>query len=158
MYWYKVKTLLIWMFAAINIFLIAFIVQGKVRQNLYEKQEIETLITVMQRNNISVAEGIASKKNIKVKTASIENLIPSSEETAKIMLGEKFETVTDENGAVKYKSGTKTVSVENGILYFIDEGVTSDKTLSDDKIWIIEIIIIQKSNKLPFVNIERKVV
>jgi len=134
MYWYKVKTLLIWMFAAINIFLIAFIVQGKVRQNLYERQEIESLINVMSINDITVEDGIASKKSTEVRTASIENLIPSGEEMAKIMLGEKFEVITDDSGAVKYKSGTMSVSVENGNLSFLDEGAAADKSLSDDKV------------------------
>ena len=134
MYWYKVKTLLIYMFVAINIFLVVFIVHGKVRQNLYDMQEIKSLTGVLQNNDITVSEGILSKENRKIKTATIENLISSGEDMAKIMFGEQFDVITDENGAKKYVSGAKVISAENGILNYADTEAAPDNNLTEDKI------------------------
>ena len=134
MYWYKVKTLLIYMFAAINIFLIVFILQGRVRQEMAEKKEIQSLVEVLNINGISANEDIFLKDSEPVKTAQVENLVPGGEEAAKLMLGEGFAQETDEVGNTIYTGGGKILSVSGGKLYYYDSNLVSDAKLSEEKI------------------------
>ena len=132
MYWYKVKTLLIALFAVINVFLIAFIVHGKVRQDIYEKNEIQSLISVLKDNKIEVDDDILKVKAREIETATVENLTPSGDELAKKLLGSGYETV--DGTPVNYVLGSKKVYVNGGKLYYKDESKMPDKTISEDKI------------------------
>ncbi len=147
MYWYKVKTLLICMFAAINFFLIAFIVQGNVRQTVAEKKEIQSLVEVLSINDIFVDENIFSKKNPPVKTATVENLAPGGEEMAKLMFGDGYLEEFDSNGNNYYSKDGKIVSVHGGRLYYYDGNLMSDSKVSSDIIPIL-------SEKLKSFNID----
>ena len=147
MYWYKVKTLLICMFAAINVFLIVFIVQGNVRQTVAEKKEMQSLIEVLSINDIFVDESIFSMKNPPVKTATVENLAPSGEEMAKLMLGDGFLEEFDAIGNNYYSKDGKIVSVHGGRLYYYDGNLTGDTNINPDVIPMI-------SEKLKGFNID----
>ena len=147
MYWYKVKTLLICMFAAINVFLIAFIVQGNVRQGMAEKKEIQSLVEVLGINNIFVDESIFTKENPPVKTATVENLAPGGEDMAKLMLGDGFLEEFDAIGNNFYSKEGKVVSVHSGRLYYYDGNLTSDTNANSEMIPLV-------SEKLKSFNID----
>ena len=147
MYWYKVKTLLICMFAAINVFLIAFIVHGNVRQEMAEKKEIQSLVEVLRINDIFVDKSIFSIKNPPVKTATVENIVPSGGEMAHLMLGDGFLEEFDENGNNYYSKGGKIVSVYGGRLYYYDGNLTSDTNVNPD-------VIPMLSEKLKGLNVD----
>ena len=134
MYWYKVKTLLIWMFAVINIFLIIFIVQGRVRREMADKKEIESLVHVLSINSVTVDEEIFSEKVTSVKTAQVENMVPAGDVAAALMLGEGYNIETDENGNTFFSLAGKIVSVSGGRIYYYDGNMAADMTLADEKI------------------------
>lgn len=134
MYWYKVKTLLIGLFAAINIFLIVFIVNGKIQQSVYERNETKALLEVLKINGIEAAESVLPSKSKAVKTAAVENLTPDGEEIAKMLLGETYEAVSEENGTIKYVVGDKTAWSVGGKFGYKDNSAIADTNLNKDSV------------------------
>lgn len=131
MYWYKVKTLLIAMFALINVFLLTFIIHGEIKKNINEKKEIESIIAVLKTNGIEVDKKYFDMKSKPVGMAMVENLIPAADELAKVMLGDGF-VKEEETG--KYVKNEKSVIVDGGRFVYKVENCVADQTVSDDKI------------------------
>lgn len=141
MYWYKVKTLLIWLFAAINIFLIIFIVNGKVQQNIYEKSEITSLIKVLENNGIKVSRELLTGSGKEVRMATVENLTPAGDELAKKLLGEGYTAFSAEGQGQGYMLGNKVLTEEGGKFTYRDYDLVSDKEQKKDNVEAVRIAL-----------------
>lgn len=105
MSWSKVKTLLIILFAFVNIFL---------AYNLYFKggtasevssQTVDSTVEILKRNNIDISPSIINRKNKKIKKIEILNSIDTHSTLAKNLLEESKETsdgYIGTNGELKF--------------------------------------------------------
>ena len=133
MYWYKVKNMLITLFAVLNIFLLAMIVFSNMSAAKREKELSETLLTVLEKNGISVDGQLMKEKKTKVRIYKIENLVEDTSAFAGKLTGAKAEKVSDAEGNSCYVSGTKKVYVNSGRFMMTDSSVPNTMQTEADK-------------------------
>lgn len=154
MYWYKVKNLLIVLFAVINLFLIGFIINGHFTRRAEFENRQNALNKALTANNIMVDKSLFSYETKTVKTTTAENIIPRSQNLPEIFLGGEYETIV-ENDIVKYVSGECTVYTDKGKLYYTDKSLKSDHKLlpsaTEDAIKLLSGFGIDTSSATPSV-------
>ncbi|MBQ7718344.1 MAG: hypothetical protein IJT38_03510 [Clostridia bacterium] len=118
MYWYKVKNVLIILFAAINIFLIATIVIGNVEKNREEQRISDSLIKVLENSNVKINGELISTKAPKLNTKQVENFITQDTDFASLILGGKAAVKFDGDGVLYYGFEEDKLYLANSRLHY----------------------------------------
>lgn len=103
MEWSKIKTILIWIFVIVNIFLFSMYFNDMYSGNEISDEVVEDTISVLAKNNVVISKDVMPKDCSDVKIYNVENT---------------YSTVSDMLEKVK-----KT-SKENGISYFTDDNIS----------------------------------
>lgn len=130
MYWYKVKNLLIILFALINIFLIGVIVFNKAVKKAEDKALTESLINVLMKNEISVDKNSIPENTPMMSAVTIENMAETLFEDPEKIFGAAPSEGEDEIGRYLFH-GSKKARVVDGRFYYTDSGVTALDTLTE---------------------------
>lgn len=115
--------MLIVLFTLLNVFLLSMIISSNIRAAKREKELDETLLSVLQKNEISVDEQLLDKEKSKLPVYKIENIVEDSAAFAERITGDKAEKVQDSEGNVCYVWGTKKVYVNGGRFEMKDSAV-----------------------------------
>lgn len=129
MYWYKVKNVLIILFAVINVFLVAVIIINKVSKDAEYKAITESLSNVLEKNGIGLDKSIVPYEKPKLANVTIENSADLLIEKPEKILGETPSLEKDDKGDY-FLSGTKTFRVIDGRFYYKDSAVMPIQSLS----------------------------
>ncbi len=120
MYWSKVKTALIALFALINIFLVITIIYNSAKDRKEERRMIESAVSVLQKNNIEVSVDQVPEKTEKMKVIAVQSYTYDKQELAKKLVG--AETAVETRGAYsRFEDGERSLSVKNNLFYFEDK-------------------------------------
>lgn len=131
MYWYKVKNVLIILFAVINLFLIGVIVTGRIQTRRQAQELAETLLLVLQSNQIDIDEDIIPDRTPAMSSITVVNMISDDMEFAKSMLGSAAHKQTDDEGRPCYVSGNKTLYIDKGSFYYKDAALEGKAVQTD---------------------------
>ena len=129
MYWYKVKNVLIILFAVINVFLVAVIIINKVNKNAEYKAITESLSNVLEKNGIGIDKSKIPFERPKLANVSIENAADLLIKNPGLILDEAPLFAKDDKGDYLV-SGTKTLRVMGGRFYYKDSAVMPLQILS----------------------------
>lgn len=73
MEWGKIKTILIVIFAFVNLFLFVMFFKGEYVDNSLDDELIENTVTILEQNNISAEKSLMPKTHYNVSVCSVEN-------------------------------------------------------------------------------------
>ena len=105
MSWSKVKTLLIVLFAFVNIFLAYNLYFKSGTASEVSTQTVTSTIEILKRNNVEISPSLINRKNKKVKKIEIVNSIDTHSTLAENLLSESRKTsdgYTGTNGELKF--------------------------------------------------------
>lgn len=102
MYLGKFKTILIWFFLALNIFLAVTLIISKSNAKRVDKDLINTTVSLLLKNNISIAEDVIPKTKPEVFVVDITSMYETKEKFADNLFGKNNYKITT-NGFVSEK-------------------------------------------------------
>ena len=88
MEWSRVKTILIWVFAIVNVFLLVTYLRGSQASGVADRQTVEDTITILQANHVKIQEKVMPKDITTVRLFDIQNKLRNPEDTVKYTLEE----------------------------------------------------------------------
>ncbi|MBO4897940.1 MAG: hypothetical protein J5590_06560 [Clostridia bacterium] len=132
MYWYKVKNMLIILFTLLNVFLLSMIIISNIRADKREKELSETLLTVLEKNEISVDKEVLNGERTKLHVFKIENVVEDSFEFADKITGASTKKELDEAGNICYTAGNKKVYINSGRFMMADSAVPETTQTEED--------------------------
>lgn len=103
MEWGKIKTILIWIFAIVNIFLFSMFFKDMYTGKEISEDVVDATISVLAKNNVEISKSVMPKDCSDVRICNVEN---------------KYNTVSE------LLEKVKSVSAQNGVCYFTDENTT----------------------------------
>ncbi len=124
MYWYRIKTVLIFLFLAINIFLAVLLGLGVHSKTELARKKGEAAAAALERNGIRVLASVPYKTP-RLGTLTVENPLANPEALARQILGDgavRLGNAWEKDGrkltvlpeSFLYESGTPSVKPENG--------------------------------------------
>ena len=130
MYWYKVKNVLIILFALINIFLIGAIASENIYKKRDEQRLRESLISVLENSNVKIDSELIQRDAPQLSTKQVENCIVADAEFAARVLGGAPEAKYDEGGVLYYALGENKLYLANGRLHYYNASFSGDGDVS----------------------------
>lgn len=112
MYWSKVKTILIVLFAGINIFLLVNMIISLNQSIVISNQTINNTVEVLQKNDIIIDDQIIPRRTQNVSFLVIENAIQDTQKFVSGVLDKPYQKQTQEDRLI-YTHQTKTLILEN---------------------------------------------
>ena len=103
MEWSKIKTILIWVFVIVNVFLFSMYFKDMYSGNEISDEVVKSTISVLAKNNVTISENVIPKDCTDARVYNVEN---------------KYRTVSE------LLEKVKKTSKENGITYFNDENLS----------------------------------
>ena len=114
MYWSRVKTILIFLFFALDIFLFGYIMYSDYDENAVSRTEKENTAAVLKNNNIKIDTEIIPDKTGWLGIVELNSIWTDSDSLAKSVLGTGAEKISD--GAYS-KGKTRLDLFEDGFSY-----------------------------------------
>ena len=141
MYWYKVKSALIILFLAINIFLLARIGYVAYSENRQKQQELTTIVSVLRRDNVTISEAIIPSGSVKLNSLSVENILTDENTFVSAILGKGI-LIADKE-AHSYSSGSETLEISGNRFYYHNSAAGMNVTPNQEnaeqiKLWLSE--------------------
>lgn len=134
MYWYKVKNVLIILFAAINIFLICTIAIGNDEKKRDEQRLSDSLIKVLENSNVKINKDLISTKSPTLNTKQVENCIVQDADFASLILGGKAEIKYDDNGVLYYVFDGNKLYLANGRLHYYNTSFSGNGDVNNTSV------------------------
>lgn len=142
MYWYKVKSALILLFLAINIFLLSRIAYVSFSERQEEKTTLASVITLLQSDSVVVTEDSVPQKKVKLKALSVQNTLSDKAAFVKAFLGtnainipvpEEYAGKIPDTASM-YSQGNKTLLLYGDKFIYNDSGAGNHVTPSEENI------------------------
>lgn len=123
MEWSKIKTILIWVFASVNIFLFTMYFKGIYSGNNLSNEVIENTINILADNNVVITKDVVPKSHSNARVCNVENKYTSvsemlddaranSEPEGMVYLSEKNVKIRGNTFTCKVNSDTKVSDTE----------------------------------------------
>lgn len=128
MNWYRAKTILIILFLAADLFLLANIVGSTRKQTTVTPEVIASTIQVLKNHNIEINPSIIPNKTVSVPYAEADNVIFDYDEFARLFLGDSFTKSND----FLYKSQSGVIKFE-GDSFSYASNISPNSTIPDEK-------------------------
>lgn len=119
MNWYKVKTALIVLFTFINVFLVTTIIYNRVKNHREEQKLRETTVSVLEKNNISMAVDRLPEKSNDMRIVPVVSVTADKQGMAESLTG-IGQPVSDDGVYAEYVSGGKKLTIKNTFFHFED--------------------------------------
>lgn len=126
MYWYKVKSALIILFLAINLFLLGRIGLVAFNQQKSQRENLSSVISILQHNNVTVAESTVPSADAVLPALSVKNALADEEVFVSSVMGKGI-LLYDENTGI-YTSGSKTLRLDGSRFYYRNSSAGSNIT------------------------------
>lgn len=105
MEWSRIKTILIWVFSIVNLFLIIVYLNSVYLENNLSDEVILDTVAVLEKNNVIISKDIIPKAHNSVKICNVENR---------------------QDSVMSVIENAKKIAVENGAEFYIDTGAKID--------------------------------
>ena len=132
MYWYKIKNMLIILFAVLNVFLASMIIISDKSAKRQEKAIDEAIISVLSKNGITAQGEALSGKKQSLAYYRIENKVEDSASFAMQIMKSDAEKGFDDVGNPCYISGSKVMYIKSGRFFMRDSAVPQTKQTEAD--------------------------
>lgn len=118
MYWYKVKNVLIILFALINLFLIGTIAVNNIEKKREADKLNASLISILEKNGVKLGDGVILPDTKKLDVKQVENRVVDSTAFAKSILGEGAVSAYNADGVPYYRADGKELYVNEGRFHY----------------------------------------
>lgn len=119
MEWSKIKTILIWLFAVVNIFLFIMFFKGISSGTNISDETIENTIAVLFKNNVVITEDVIPKSYSNAKICNVENKYNSVsamlENARKVSEQQGIDYLLEENTKIRGSTFTCTVNSDTKV-------------------------------------------
>lgn len=119
MEWSRIKTILIWLFTAVNIFLFATYFKGIYSGTDLSDEVVKNTITVLSQNNVVISEGVMPKTHSNAKICNVENRYSSVsvmlEDARNVSAQKGISYLAEENTKIRGNTFTCTVNAAGNV-------------------------------------------
>ena len=134
MYWYKVKNVLIILFALINVFLLGAIAVGNAEKKREEERLSESLVKVLENSKVQIDRELIPQTAPRLSTKQVENRVEPDAEFASLVLGGNAEIRYDDSGNLYYAFGGGKLYLANGRLHYYNTSFSGDGDVSESAV------------------------
>ncbi len=125
MHWSRVKTILIFLFLALDILMLGYVLYMDYDPYAASKSEIRDIINICRANNLEVSEKIIPQKSEKLSITELNNLWTDKTGIAKNFMSQGFTAETDN----KFSQGGKTLEIYNNRLIYKNTDVNPEENV-----------------------------
>ncbi len=120
MNWDRAKTVLIFLFLCINIFLLLVLLYTTQNTRVIPKDVIQTAITVLEQRGIAVSENVIPEKRFENASVDMKNIFSDPDVTAGRLLGENY-SCEETDSETRYNLDKKQMMPEEGSIQYRNE-------------------------------------
>lgn len=95
MYWSRVKTILIFLFFALDVFLLGYIIHSDYDENAVTSDEKANTVLVLEHNNLKIDADLIPDKTVGMGIVEMDSIWTDYDKLAATVLGDKKEKISD---------------------------------------------------------------
>jgi len=139
MYWYKVKSALIILFLAINIFLLARIGYVAFSESKHRREELSTIVSVLQGDNVTLSADRIPSDAVSLGSLSAENVLADEKAFTTAILGKGILIANEKEHS--YTSGSESLEISDNKFYYHNSAAGTNITPNQEnaeqiKLWL----------------------
>lgn len=117
MYWSRVKTILIFLFFALDVFLLGYIIHSDYDENAVTSDEKANTVLVLEHNNLKIDADLIPDKTVGMGIVEMDSIWTDYDKLAATVLGDKKEKISD---GVYRQNNAQLEIFETGFSYTSD--------------------------------------